>query len=165
MQIFRVVVASLLLTGTGSHAQANPAPPVVPKAEQAKIFAASGAIKRGNGWTLCGDDPRSQGASIETYRDINGDSRPEALVVGGSSFCYGRAEVGYVLLTRDAAGKWRVIDSGPGMVDFLKTKGVGGWPDMQIGGAGFCFPVLRWDGKVYKLHRHEYEGKRCKPLR
>jgi hypothetical protein len=154
-----------LLTGTVSQAQTDPAPPVVPKAEQAKIFAAAGAVRRGKGWTLCAEGPNSQGASIEVYRDLNGDSRSDALVVDGSTFCYGMTGAGYVLLTRDAAGKWRVLDGGPGMVDFLKTRGVGGWPDMQIGGPGFCFPVLRWDGKVYKPHRHEYEGKRCKPTR
>ena len=36
-----------------------------------------------------------------------------------------------------------------------------GWPDIQVGGPGFCFPVLRWNGKEYILNRHEYEGKPC----
>lgn len=163
MPMFRVAMASLLLVSTVSHGQADPASPVVPKAEQAKIFAAAGAVKRGKGWTLCGDDPRNQGASIEVYRDVNGDGRPEAVVVDGSTFCYGFTGAGYVLLTRNATGKWTVIDGGQGMVDFLKSKGVGGWPDIRIGGPGFCFPVMRWDGEAYNLHRHEYEGKRCKP--
>lgn len=163
MPIFRVAAASLLVASAVSDAQTDPAPPVVPKAEQAKIFAAANATRRGKGWTLCADDPRSQGASIEVYRDVNGDSRLEAVVVDGSTFCYGFAGAGYALLTRDAAGKWTMIDGGQGMVDFLKTKGVGGWPDIQIGGPGFCFPVMRWNGKAYNLHRYEYEGKRCKP--
>ena len=165
MPIFRVAAVGLLVVSSASNAQTDPAPPAVPKAEQAKIFAAAGAIKRGKGWTLCSEDPRSQGASIEVYRDVNGDSRPEAVVVDGSTFCYGMTGAGYALLTRDAAGKWTAIDDGPGMVDFLKTKGVGGWPDLQVGGPGFCHPVMRWDGKTYKLNRHEYEGKRCKPQR
>jgi hypothetical protein len=48
------------------------------------------------------------------------------------------------------------------MLSFLTTKGVGGWPDIEIGGPGFCFPVERWNGKQYVLHRYEYEGKRCR---
>ena len=51
------------------------------------------------------------------------------------------------------------------MPDFLATKGVGGWPDIEMGGPGFCFPVWRWNGKAYALNRFEYEGKRCKPER
>jgi hypothetical protein len=49
------------------------------------------------------------------------------------------------------------------MPNFLATKGVGGWPDIEMGGPGFCFPVWRWNGKAYALNRFEYEGKRCKP--
>ena len=48
------------------------------------------------------------------------------------------------------------------MPDFLATKGVGGWPDIEMGGPGFCFPVWRWNGKAYALNRFEYEGKPCK---
>jgi hypothetical protein len=47
----------------------------------------------------------------------------------------------------------------------LKTKGKDGWPDISVGGPGFCFPVQRWNGKAYELNRFEYEGKRCKPPR
>lgn len=165
MLIIRTLMASLLLAGGAANAQSDAAPPPVPKAEQAKIFAAAGAARRGKGWTLCGEDVGSEGASIETYRDLNGDSRPEAVVVDGSSVCYGATGAGYALVTRDVAGKWLRLDDGPGMVTFLKTKGAGGWPDMQVGGPGFCHPVMRWDGKAYALNRHEYEGKRCKPPR
>ncbi|MFP5403517.1 MAG: hypothetical protein ACLGG2_02365 [Gammaproteobacteria bacterium] len=38
-------------------------------------------------------------------------------------------------------------------------------PDISIGGPGFCFPVVRWNGKACALHRCEYAGKRCKPPR
>jgi hypothetical protein len=47
--------------------------------------------------------------------------------------------------------------------EFLKVKGVGGWPDLSLGGPGFCFPVLRWNGKAYVHHRFEYERKTCRP--
>lgn len=139
--------------------------PTIAKAEQIRIFTASGAVKRGSGWTMCAEDAGSQGASIELYRDLNGDKLPEAVVVDGSAQCWGFTGAGYALVSRNPAGKWTRLDNGPGMLSFLKTKGVGGWPDMQVGGPGFCHPVLRWNGKFYTLDRHEYEGKRCKPSR
>lgn len=165
MPKFRVAMLGILLAAQASHAQSGVAVPVVAKLEQAKIYAAAGAAKRGKGWTLCAEDPSSQGASIKLYRDLNGDKLPEAVVIDGSSFCYGMKGAGYALVSRNAANKWNRIDNGPGIVDFLTTKGVAGWPDMQVGGPGFCFPVMRWDGKAYKLHRHEYQGKRCKATR
>jgi hypothetical protein len=39
-----------------------------------------------------------------------------------------------------------------------------GAANLQIIG-GFCFPVERWDGREYALHRFQYEGKPCKPPR
>lgn len=158
-----ILAIGLSFAVTMLNAQGGTSGAVIPKAEQTKIYTAAGATKRGKGWTLCGEDSQSQGASIELYRDLNGDSRSEAVVIDDSTFCYGKTGAGYALVTRDAAGKWSRIDNGTGMLDFLATTGVGGWPDMRIDGPGFCFPVMRWDGKIYKLHRHEYEGKRCKP--
>jgi hypothetical protein len=49
-----------------------------------------------------------------------------------------------VLVSKQENGSWKLITSGSGM-------------------AGFCFPVQRWNGKVYMPNRFEYEGKACKP--
>ena len=70
---------------------------------------------------------------------------------------------GFWLVSKVTNGGWRLITGGPGIPEFLKTKGVGGWPDLLVGGPGFCFPVERWNGKEYKVQRWEYEGKACKP--
>ena len=165
MPLFRVAILSLLFATAPVNAQIDATMPIIAKAEQAKIYASAGAVRRGRSWTLCAEDLTSQGAAIELYRDLNGDKSPEAVVTDGSAKCYGFTGAGFVLVSRDAAGTWTRIDNGPGMIDFLKTKGIGGWPDMQVGGAGYCFPVMRWDGKAYTLHRHEYQGKRCQPPR
>lgn len=52
--------------------------------------------------------------------------------------------------------------SGTGILSILNTKGSGNWPDIEIGGPGFCFPVERWNGRQYALHRQQYEGKPCR---
>ena len=75
-----------------------------------------------------------------------------------------------VQATSMAAALWKWIAAGEGdvvvtdvaMPDFLGHRGADGWPDLSLGGPGFCFPVQRWNGKAYALNRFEYEGKRCK---
>jgi hypothetical protein len=135
--------------------------PAPSQAEATEIYRAAGATRMAGGWSLCPDDPRLEPASIEPQGDLNGDGRPEMLVTQSSTFCYGQAEMGFVLLSKQADGRWLRIDAAAGIPEFLKTRGVGGWPDMSIGGPGFCFPVMRWNGKVYVLHRREYGGKSC----
>ncbi len=146
---------------------AEAAPPPIAAAEQAAIFKAAGFTRKGAKWhSECGledNAPSATPGAIEDYRDINGDGRPDALVTEGGSFCYGNSGTGYWLLSKQASGAWKLMDSNTGILDLQKTKGVGGWPDIQVGGPGFCFPVLRWNGTAYKLNRHQYEGRPCKP--
>lgn len=154
----RYLLASLLLA-----APAMAAGPPLSAADQAAVFKAAGAVQRGAMWLMCEDEPNPGGATIDPVGDLNGDGRPEAIVTEGGTFCYGRAEMGYALVSRQADGRWTRIASGSGVPQVLQTRGTGGWPDLSIGGPGFCFPVERWNGREYALHRHEYDGKPCKP--
>lgn len=134
-------------------------------AEQVAIYKAAGATRRGATWVMCADEPRPDPLKVELYRDLNGDGRPEAIVSEGGSFCYGATGAGYAVLSKQANGSWRMLDEGAGVVEPLKTKGAGGYPDLSIGGPGFCFPVLRWNGSEYANQRFEYQGKPCNPRR
>lgn len=132
-------------------------------AEQAAAFEAAGFKRHGDQWRACEDPtPTYTAGAIETVRDLNGDGRPEAVITEGGTFCYGHAGTGFVLVSQQADGSWKQMYAAPGMADFLATKGAGGWPDIQVGGPGFCFPVVRWNGSAYELERHEYEGKPCR---
>jgi hypothetical protein len=142
-------------------AQAAAPAPALSAPERTAIYRAAGATRIGGGWSLCADDPRKEPAAIEPQGDLNRDGRPEVIVTQSGMFCYGHAEMGFALLSKQADGRWLLIESSSGVPEFLKTKGVGGWPDMSVGGPGFCFPVMRWNGKAYALHRREYQGKRC----
>lgn len=130
-------------------------------AEQTAIFRAAGAVRRGSDWVMCAEDPTNPVATITDYRDLNGDGRPEALLTEGGTFCHGHAGAGFSLLSKQADGRWRVMTGGSGIAEFLPTKGAGGWPDISVGGPGFCFPVLRFDGKTFVQSRFAYEGKPC----
>ena len=135
--------------------------------DEAAAFKAAGFKKTGGKWIACEtppDVPYTPG-NIDQILDLNGDGRPEAVISEGSIYCYGNTETGFSIVSQQADGKWKLVTSSPGIPDFLKTKGVGGWPDIAIGGPGFCFPVVRWNGKAYVQNRFEYEGKRCKPPR
>lgn len=138
-----------------------------PADEQAAMFAAAGFVRRDNEWRTR-DCEGMEGASytpgnIDAYGDANGDGWPDAVISEGSAICYGMAGQRFWVLAKDATGKWRVMAAEIGMPDFLDAKGVDGWPDLLVGGPGFCFPVLRWNGRAYAQHRYEYEGRRCRP--
>jgi len=132
-------------------------------ADRAAVFKAAGAVQRGGKWVICTDEPNQQGATIDEARDLNGDGLPEAIVNEGGLFCHGNTGNGFALVSKQANGGWKNLLAFSGFANPLKTKGVGGWPDIEIGGPGFCFPIWRWNGRAYELHRTEYEGKPCRP--
>ncbi|QTQ31482.1 hypothetical protein [Aromatoleum bremense] len=134
-------------------------------ADTRAVFKAAGAVPRKGGWVICTDDPNASDAMIDSVRDLNGDGLPEVVLTEGGTYCYGHAGTGFQLLSKQPGGGWKVMAKDSGIPEFLKTHGANGWPDLSVGGPGFCFPVLRWNGKQYTHHRFEYEGKRCKPPR
>ena len=144
-------------------ASVSGAPAKLSPADEAAAFKAAGFKLKGKQWRAC-DDPSTSytPGAVEEVRDVNGDGRPEVVLTEGSTSCYGNTGAGYSLLSKQADGSWKPISKGPGILTFLTTKGVGGWPDIEIGGPGFCFPVERWNGQKYVLQRHQYEGKPCR---
>ena len=143
------------------------APATATFAERGAIFKAAGFVQQGGRWRTR-DCMGMEGASYEpgtldTLRDINGDGRPEALVTEGSAICYGNTGTHFWLLSKQPDGSWRPILDETAIPEFLATKGAGGWPDISLSGPGFCFPVVRWNGKAYARHRFAYEGKSCRP--
>jgi hypothetical protein len=137
-------------------------------ADEAAAFKAAGFAMKGGQWRSDCDDPGTASytpGAIETVHDFNGDGFPEAVVTEGGAYCYGNTGSGFTLVSKQADGRWTRITGDTGIPEFLTTKGAGGWPDISIGGPGFCFPVQRWNGKAYAVHRHQYEGKPCRPPR
>ena len=132
--------------------------------DQAAIFAAAGFRHNRGHWQSECDDPGTpsyEAGKIDHYGDLNGDGRPDAIVTEGGTYCYGNTGTGFTLLTRVAAGQWIKLYQSQGVATILKSR-ANGWPEIQVGGPGFCFPVLRWTGKTYAVHHHAYEGKSCR---
>ena len=138
---------------------------VLSPADEAAAFRAAGFTQVEGQWRAC-EDPGTASYSpgaMDQVADLNGDGRPEAIISESSSFCYGMQGSGYALVSKQADGAWTLITNGSGIPTPLGTRGTSGWPDLEIGGPGFCFAVERWNGKAYVLNRHEYDGKACRP--
>jgi hypothetical protein len=153
-----LVIACLCLSAEAAAQSALSA------ADEAAAFRAAGFTRVEGQWRGCEDPGTASYApgTIEQVADLNGDGRPEAIISESSSFCYGMQGAGYALVSKQSTGGWRLITGGSGIPHALETRGVGGWPDLEIGGPGFCFAVERWNGSEYELNRHQYEGKACK---
>ena len=169
-------VAAMLALSTPAAACAQPADSATEDAaagqaalalsedDSAAAFTAAGFTFENGVWGGCGDPGTASyvPGAIETVADLNGDGNPEAVIVESSGYCFGAAGQGYSLVSKGSNG-WTLLDSGQGMAVFLETTGEGGWPDLMVGGPGFCFPVLRWDGAQYVQYRFEYDDKPCVP--
>jgi hypothetical protein len=159
------MVLAAILPASGSAAQ--PAAAQLSAADQTAAFRAAGFTLKGKQWQACGD-PGTAGytpGTIDEVKDLNGDGRPEAVISEGSTYCYGMTGTGYSLVSKGGDGKWVLIDERQGIPTFLATRGAANWPDIEVGGPGFCFPVVRWNGKEYVSNRYQYDGKRCTPQR
>jgi len=96
-----------------------------------------------------------------SIRDLNGDGNPEVVVTDFGTACYGNTGQGFAIVSWTGSG-WRKLISSSGIPMFIARKG-SPWPDVEIGGPGFCFPRARWSGKDYSGNGGWfYDGKPCK---
>jgi hypothetical protein len=84
--------------------------------------------------------------------DLNGDGVPEVFVLGGNSCTSGMSGYNLTLFIRDAEGGWGMNLGFPAGGWTKLETGNQGWPDLSIGGPGFCEAVYRWDGATYQHH-------------
>lgn len=149
--------ASMSVTTAGNMPAANE----MTVTERAAIFRAAGFRQKGPDWIGC-DGASTASIEQDGVRDLNGDGVPEVIVTEGGTACYGMTGQGFHIMGKGSDGRWKVLFSSAGIPEFQKS-GANGWPDVEIGGPGFCFPILRWNGKTYVFHRnHEYERGACK---
>lgn len=144
--------------GAGSLKSAIPSDPKrLSPAERSAIMRAAGYTLRGKSWLTC--DGLAPG-EIEELRDLNGDSKPEAIVKSGGTACYGNTGAAFQIVTSGAAG-WRLMVEETGIPSFHPRPGLA-WPDVEIGGPGIsCFRFLRWNGQAYVSAGTSLEGRIC----
>ena len=85
--------------------------------------------------------------------DMNKDGKEEIFVQFGNSYTSGITGTSIALFIKNSSGVYKNHLGFPGTLpDALATVSQG-YPDLLIGGPGFEFPVLRWNGKTYAHHR------------
>lgn len=90
--------------------------------------------------------------------DLNKDGKDEIFIVFGNSYTSGATESSVALFIKNAAGVYTDNLGFPGTApDILSTISLG-YPDLLIGGPGFEFPVLRWNGKTYAFYKQVSEA-------
>lgn len=84
--------------------------------------------------------------------DLNSDGQPEVFITLHGT-CYGGMTGANVdLMIKDQDGQWVSQFGFPGIYKVLETKNMG-YPDIEFGGPGFCFPIWRWNGQKYAIHK------------
>jgi hypothetical protein len=96
--------------------------------------------------SYCGDiAPESQ------VLDLNGDGQLEAFVLWGNTCTSGMAGRSLTLLARNPDGSYRTEFGFPAGGWTALENRIDGWPDLSLGGPGFCHPLWRWSGEAYRF--------------
>jgi hypothetical protein len=98
------------------------------------------------------------GAPVETtvhFEDLNRNGVSEVRVEVASICLFGGTGVGTTLFVRDGSGRFRANLGFPGLVTAMLSSQRGGFPDLRIGGMGFCEAIWGWDGSEYVHIRNE----------
>ena len=132
------------------------------KVEMKAVSSALGYVVSPDGKGL--QDPKGCGAvDFETrVVDLNQDGHPEVIVIAGNTCTSGIAGSSAFLFVKSTAGQYVMNLGFPASdVEPLVSKSRG-FPDLLIGGRGFCHPVWRWNGKKYAyLCGREEESGAC----
>jgi hypothetical protein len=92
--------------------------------------------------------------------DLNGDGIDEVFVIWGNTCTSGHTGQSITLLIKDRKGRFvKNIDVPGNNYDRLSQRNKG-FPDLLIGGPGFCYDVWQWSGikYEYKCSREDAPG-------
>jgi len=118
-------------------------------ADKKAVYQAAGLTARNGHWRDACDQPTQPETDVV---DLNGDGTPEVFVLV-AGLCSGGAGASLSLLIKDKDARWTPHLGFPvGGYKILPTKHKG-YPDIEIYGPGSCFPVWRWNGKQYDIHK------------
>lgn len=102
----------------------------------------------------CADDAGGTFEQTAGQRDLNGDGINELIVytrVAGASGCIGRVGQEIDLLISDGSGGWkRQLGFDTHSLNF-HDRPDSSWPDIELGGPGFCFPIWRFHQGEYGI--------------
>jgi hypothetical protein len=93
---------------------------------------------------------------------LNGDEFEEVMISAshrdGGGGCLGTTGTTKILMIKDAAGKWQAnLGVDADTINILPDKSHG-FPDLELGGPGYCHPVWRWNGSEYSVSKKCVNG-------
>ena len=83
--------------------------------------------------------------------DLNGDGIDEYFLRWGNTCTSGQAGRSLSLFIRNSDGHYADHFGFPAFSYKILARQESPYPDIEIGGPGFCFPVWRWDGVAYRF--------------
>ena len=124
--------------------------------EKNKIASLTGFVLSGNK-----DEPFASDKDSKEYpfmafvypTDLNKDGIEEIFIVFGNTYTSGNTGSNVVLYIKNNSGNFTAHLGFPGTAPDILTTVNKGYPDLMIGGPGFEFPILRWNGKTYDNFR------------
>lgn len=124
----------------------------LPEADQRAVYAGLTLTVSPDGNGLMYKDMECPGFLFNEVaaKDLNGDGQPEVIVLGGNSCTSGGNGSSLWLLTKSADGAWQKHLGFPAGGYTLLSEKHQGFPDIQVGGMGWCEAVWRWDGQTYQ---------------
>ena len=159
MRAFGLCVLISLVCAGSVHAQAEgyrilfPDSTTIPEEDQRAIFEQLGYSVSADGTALEAPDCGPIFGQVQET-DLNGDGIVEVFVIAGNTCTSGNAGSSLTLFIRDAEGGYGPHLGFPaGGWNRLETSNAG-FPDLAIGGPGFCEAVYRWDGSTYQHHEN-----------
>jgi hypothetical protein len=124
-----VLLAAALLGPTAAEAQQTPAERA---REAAAMLAAAGfRIQGAQVVNSCGRAVQPRPGAV----DLNGDGRPEAVVIDVDPQCYGGTGEAFSVIQRQGPASWTLVGAGRGRIKLLETR-TGGWRDYSLEGPG-----------------------------
>ncbi|MDA1074353.1 MAG: hypothetical protein O3A63_06275 [Proteobacteria bacterium] len=89
--------------------------------------------------------------------DLNSDGDPELMINGGNACSAGSTGAVLWLFGRGADGRFRLVLTTIALGYQLARHRAEGYPDLVLGGPGFCHAVWRWTGTEYAFDHTEPE--------
>jgi hypothetical protein len=123
--------------------------------ERLEIYKKLGLKVGADGKTLVDDSCGQEVSSEVDIRDLNGDGVDEVLITYGNTCLSGMAGSSVVLFIKEKSGHYKSELGFSGVIAEERKAKSPGYPDLLIGGPGFCFPVWHWNGKAYVHLRDE----------
>ncbi|MGE4132935.1 MAG: hypothetical protein AB7F86_14940 [Bdellovibrionales bacterium] len=126
--------------------------------EQQSIFKVLD-IKTASDGTLRGAECENDPMDVEMQPlDLNNDGQTEVFVTWGNTCTSGATGSSLSLMIKNPSGEWVDQFGFPAATFQLLEEVHDGYPDILVGGRGFCQPIYTWRGSKYELDRRQPEN-------